>query len=163
MTKKDGIFLIKFYKLQLILHEKLKMIIFSFFDLNSVFWKIFSILTLPVLCISGICIETKINLNFYLHTSLWCLKRFYESYICNELTCSKVKYSRKLFQGIFSKIAICVLSFLPFQLIESLQQNTSQILQCACNVLVTRKFQANVAKEIMTITACLCTSTGRSS
>ena len=35
-------------------------------------------LTLPVPCISESCIEIKINLNFYFHTSLWCLKRFYE-------------------------------------------------------------------------------------
>ena len=35
-------------------------------------------LTLPVLCISESCIEIKINLSFYFHTSLWCLKRFYE-------------------------------------------------------------------------------------
>ena len=37
-----------------------------------------NLLTLPVLCISGSCIEIEINLNFYLHTSLWCFKRFYQ-------------------------------------------------------------------------------------
>ena len=26
------------------------------------------------------CIKTKINLNFYLHTHLWCLKRFYDGF-----------------------------------------------------------------------------------
>ena len=31
-----------------------------------------------VLCISESCIEMKIKFNFYFHTSLWCLKRFYE-------------------------------------------------------------------------------------
>ena len=36
------------------------------------------ILTLPVLCISESCIEIKIKLNSNFHTSLWCLKRFYE-------------------------------------------------------------------------------------
>ena len=36
------------------------------------------ILTLPAPCISGSCIKIKINLNFYFHTSLQCLKRFYE-------------------------------------------------------------------------------------
>ena len=36
------------------------------------------ILTLPTLCISESYIKTKINLNFYFHTSLWCLKRFHE-------------------------------------------------------------------------------------
>ena len=35
-------------------------------------------LTLNVLCISDSYIEIKIKLNFYFHTSLWCLKRFYE-------------------------------------------------------------------------------------
>ena len=38
-----------------------------------------SILTLPIPCISKSCIKIKINLNFYFHTSLWCLKRFYEN------------------------------------------------------------------------------------
>ena len=33
-------------------------------------------LTLPVPCISKSCFEIKIKLNFYFHTSLWCLKRF---------------------------------------------------------------------------------------
>ena len=33
-------------------------------------------LTLDVPCISESC--TEIKLNFYFHTSLWCLKRFYE-------------------------------------------------------------------------------------
>ena len=35
-------------------------------------------LTLNVQYISESCTEIKIKLNFYLHTSLWCLKRFYE-------------------------------------------------------------------------------------
>ena len=35
-------------------------------------------LTLPVLCISESCIQIQINFNFNFHTSLWCLKRFYE-------------------------------------------------------------------------------------
>ena len=35
-------------------------------------------ITLPVPCISENCIEIKIKLNFYYHTSLLCLKRFYE-------------------------------------------------------------------------------------
>ena len=35
-------------------------------------------LTLPLPCISESCIEMKIKLNFYFHTSLWCLKRFKE-------------------------------------------------------------------------------------
>ena len=35
-------------------------------------------LTLPVLCIPESCTEIKIKLNFYFHTSLWCLKMFYE-------------------------------------------------------------------------------------
>ena len=36
------------------------------------------ILTLATPCISEICIKIKINLNLYFHTSLCCLKRFYE-------------------------------------------------------------------------------------
>ena len=35
-------------------------------------------LALPVPCISESCNEIKIKLNFYFHTSFWCLKRFYE-------------------------------------------------------------------------------------
>ena len=35
-------------------------------------------LTLPTPCISESCNKVKINSNFYFHTSLWCLKRFYE-------------------------------------------------------------------------------------
>ena len=35
-------------------------------------------LTLKDPIISESCIEVKIELNFYFHTSLWCLKRFYE-------------------------------------------------------------------------------------
>ena len=37
------------------------------------------VLTLPVLCISESCSKIKIYLNFCFCTSLWCLKRFYES------------------------------------------------------------------------------------
>ena len=37
-----------------------------------------SILTLKNPFISESCIEIKIEFNFYFHTSLWCLKRFYE-------------------------------------------------------------------------------------
>ena len=39
----------------------------------------FTNLTLKDPCISESCIEIKIKLNFYFHTSLWCLERFYES------------------------------------------------------------------------------------
>ena len=35
-------------------------------------------LTLKDPFISESCIEIKIELNFYFHTSLWCLKRFHE-------------------------------------------------------------------------------------
>ena len=37
-------------------------------------------LALNVPCISEGCIEIRIKLNFYFHTSLWCLKRFYEGF-----------------------------------------------------------------------------------
>ena len=36
------------------------------------------VLTLKDPFISETCIEIKIELNFYFHISLWCLKRFYE-------------------------------------------------------------------------------------
>ena len=42
------------------------------------FMNTFSSLTLLVPCISESCIEINIKLHFYFHTSLWCLKRFYE-------------------------------------------------------------------------------------
>ena len=35
-------------------------------------------LALNILCTSDSCIEIKIKLNVYFHTSLWCLKSFYE-------------------------------------------------------------------------------------
>ena len=37
-----------------------------------------SLLTIAVPCIFASSIEIKIKLNIYFHTSLWCLKRFYE-------------------------------------------------------------------------------------
>ena len=36
----------------------------------------------PVPCISGSCIDIKINLNFYFHTSLWCLPVLNEKLKC---------------------------------------------------------------------------------
>ena len=36
------------------------------------------VLILPAPCISESCVKIRINVNFYFHTSLWCLKRFYE-------------------------------------------------------------------------------------
>ena len=36
-------------------------------------------LSLNIQCISESCVEIKIKLNFYFHTSLWCLKKVYES------------------------------------------------------------------------------------
>ena len=35
-------------------------------------------LKLPAPCILESYLKVKINLNFYFHTSLWCLRRFYE-------------------------------------------------------------------------------------
>ena len=46
----------------------------------STFHSIAFSLTVPVPCISESCVKIKINLNFYFHTSLWCLKRFYEGF-----------------------------------------------------------------------------------
>ena len=48
------------------------------YTINWVLYIPLSRLTLPAPCISESCIEIKINLNFYFHTSLWYLKRFYE-------------------------------------------------------------------------------------
>ena len=50
----------------------------SWFYMFSLYNFILQRLTLPAPCIFESCIEIKINLNFYFHTSLWCLKRFYE-------------------------------------------------------------------------------------
>ena len=44
--------------------------------LAIIWWR--HLLTLSTLCISESYIEIKIKLNFYFHTSLWCLKRFDE-------------------------------------------------------------------------------------
>ena len=42
-------------------------------------------LTLNDPCISESCIETKIKLNFYFHTFLWYLIRFYEDFFMKVL------------------------------------------------------------------------------
>ena len=44
----------------------------------TIVYAILMYLTLPIPCISESYIEIKIKLNFYFHTSLWCLKGFYE-------------------------------------------------------------------------------------
>ena len=51
-------------------------------------------LTLPLLCISESCIEIKIKLNFNFHTSLRCLKRFYEG-LHKTFWCTKKKCEDK--------------------------------------------------------------------
>ena len=58
-------------------------------------WKsiVKTMLTLNVLCISESYIEIKIKLNFYFHTSLWCLKRLYEE---NLLRHQKEVWKKKL-------------------------------------------------------------------
>ena len=59
----------------------------NFLSSNDINWKyilfpwwggFYKCLTLKDPFISESCIEIKIKLNFYFHTSLWCLKRFYE-------------------------------------------------------------------------------------
>ena len=55
------------------------------------------ILTLLAPCIFKSCIKIKINLNFYFHTSLWYLKRFYE-----DLKGTTKKCENKNFKLIFS-------------------------------------------------------------
>ena len=47
-------------------------------DLKIIAKLVLKLLTLKDPFISESCIEIKIELNFYFHTSLWCLKRFYE-------------------------------------------------------------------------------------
>ena len=53
-------------------------------DIMSALSMIFScvgfMLTLNVVCISQSYIEIKINLNFYFHTYLWCLKGLHETF-----------------------------------------------------------------------------------
>ena len=46
-------------------------------DLKIIDKLVLKFLTLKDPFISERCIEIKIELNFYFHTSLWCLKRFY--------------------------------------------------------------------------------------
>ena len=48
------------------------------FSFATATWLHVTSLTLPAPCISESCIKTKINLKFFFHISLWCLKRFYE-------------------------------------------------------------------------------------
>ena len=52
---------------------------YLFFLRRSFFTLTRFILTLPDPCISESCIEIEINVNFYFHIYLLCLKRFYES------------------------------------------------------------------------------------
>ena len=67
---------------------------------NQITFEYFHV-TLPAPCISGSCIKIKINLNFHLHTSLWYLKRFYESSIVNEVIRGNFKsFLQKDFIGI---------------------------------------------------------------
>ena len=59
-------------------------------DLTKIFQEN-NILTLKDLFISESCIEIKIKLNFYFHTSLWCLKRFYEGLTLSGIVTLRVK------------------------------------------------------------------------
>ena len=45
------------------------------FGFTTMIW-----LTLLAPCISESCIKIKINLNFYFHTSLWCLKGLHKTF-----------------------------------------------------------------------------------
>ena len=64
---------------------------------------ILNMLSLPAPCISESCIQTKINLNFYFHTYLWYLKRFYEGLKGLHKTFSGTtkKFERKNFSKFF--------------------------------------------------------------
>ena len=61
------------------------------------------ILNLPVQCISVSCIKITSNLIFYFHTSLWCLKRFYEGLksLYKTFWGTPKKYENENFQVIF--------------------------------------------------------------
>ena len=60
------------------------------------------LLTLPVLCILEIHIKIKIYLNYYFHTSLWCLKRFYEGLFSFRLGLGREGLKPKLADASFS-------------------------------------------------------------
>ena len=64
-------------------------------------------LTLPALCISENFFKIEINLNFYFHTSLWSLKRFYEglhkTFRGTTKKCENKDLSQFLFQYSFQK------------------------------------------------------------
>ena len=62
-----------------LVRKKILRIIFQFKYVTYSSYKTFWLtLTLPAPYISESCTEMKINVNFCFHTSLWCLKRFYE-------------------------------------------------------------------------------------
>ena len=59
----------------------LYLLMFTWYVKSTLRWRMrLLFLALPAPCISESWIKIKINLNFYLHASLWCLKRFYESF-----------------------------------------------------------------------------------
>ena len=63
-----------------------------------------NLLTLPARCISESSIKIKLNLNCYFHTSLWCLKRFYEDLkgLHKTFWGTSKKYENKNFSQFFS-------------------------------------------------------------
>ena len=85
---------------------------------TSSFWCFFMDFDTSSLFTSESCIKIKINLHFDLHTSLWCLKRFYEglkdlrkTFLGTTKNC-EIKNSKLIFfvwdrEGIFSLLICC--------------------------------------------------------
>ena len=68
------------------------------------------------------CIEIKINLNFYFHTSLWCLKRFYEGL---KKSCFKVCYTHYVLISPFNafQVFVAILTILTYLQLRGLIRN----------------------------------------
>ena len=76
----------------------------------EIFWKIL-MLTLPALCISESCIKIQINLNFYFHTSLWCLKRFYEQWYTSRFLERMVIIAHNSINALIKYVYVCIWIF----------------------------------------------------
>ena len=78
-------------------------------DVNAQVCQFF--LTVLAPCLSESCITIKINLNFYFHTSLWCLKRFYEGVFQAPQRIVKIKIQVNFSSGIGTgRINLIILS-----------------------------------------------------
>ena len=61
------------------LNESTRKKTFFLIAVRNIFTKLGETLTFPAPCILESCIKREINFNFYFHSPLWCLKRFYEN------------------------------------------------------------------------------------